>query len=405
MINPPIKGGKLMCRKTNLALLIFSKIKLILFILFITLSQPSFAVKLKNASPKNKLTKIISELEPSSTKNGKFFPSAVKKLVSERNIKVEKISAPALIPYRSEGKGKGAFYDHYTFQRLTKHGSVTDAIEEELQELGKYATTTTVALIGEIETASGSVVPFSSPAAQAQAGLLIIPGRMRENEYCTARAQRENKLIQKARNCGQPILGICAGSWRLWESFGGTLKPVKDHCYGGGMIRMGENGRIAYNVQIHGVKIKDDSRLARAIGFQKDDLPEGEDSHSLLVNSVHWKAPDAESTPENMAICATAIQIPTIEIKTRQGVLMEPESDSVEAFETIHGALTLGTLWHLEGYNPDDAKKHTSRATVYFSPEKHIHLFCEMAKAGDDFAMKRQMLREFDDILRLVEMK
>lgn len=58
--------------------------------------------------------------------------------------------------------------------------------------------------------------------------MLFIPGMPRGMES-EERSQYEQQLIKDARNRGVPILAICAGSWQLWQAFGGGLKDVQDH--------------------------------------------------------------------------------------------------------------------------------------------------------------------------------
>ncbi len=290
-----------------------------------------------------------------------------------------------LIPYRPDGGGKGAFYDHSTLQRLTQHPTAFDPTEEEFQEFVEFA------------YGADLRIPSREYLHPEQHGLLVIPGRVREAEADVQQTAREQEWIRKARRRGQPILALCAGCWQLWEAYGGKCKEVRDHCYGGGMLRLGADGRTTYNVQIHGVRINRDSLLEGTItggrGARQGDLV-------LMVNSVHWKAADAEDAPASLSVSASAVRLGDIHIHTRQGHPMKPELATVEAFESRWGAPVFGIQWHPEGYNVDDDDKHKEKDSKFFRPLEQIQILCYLVQAGDAYCLKRRMLR---DLNRLVE--
>ena len=213
-------------------------------------------------------------------------------------------------------------------------------------------------------------------------GLLIIPGRVHAVEHEPVRLEHETRVIRQALNRGQPILGICAGAWRVWEALLEdapplqlpALVPVQDHNYGGGMLRLnGEGTHVVSNVQIHDVEVEADSHLHASMRLEGG-------AQRLTVNSVHWNAVNRLSTPEHVRLSAFAKQNPTIRKNTRQQTLMQPETESVEAFELRRGAPTMGIQWHPEGYEEGTP---------------HHQLLLHMAQAGDAYAAKRKMLEEF----------
>lgn len=217
-------------------------------------------------------------------------------------------------------------------------------------------------------------------------GLLLIPGRARAIENESIRLAHEFKVIKQALNRGQPMLGICAGSWRVWiqclewinnpsrksstewtNIINNSLIDVKDHCYAQ-MLSLKVNGRdCGYNKEIHDV-ILADSNLKQISGITR-----------MTVNSVHWKAINPNTVIKNFRSCATSAVNPNIEVHHRNKSLMIPQ-DCVEAFESVFGAPILGIQWHLEGYD---------RGTP------HARILDYMAKAGDAYSAKRKMLAQF----------
>lgn len=231
-------------------------------------------------------------------------------------------------------------------------------------------------------------------------GLLFIPGRIRGDED-QDRKKFEHAIIRKARLQGRPILAVCAGSWRLWEAYGGTTKEVKDHNYNGGMLRLNEHGTITYNVQVHDIKTVPHTLLTSIMGGKS------EEEVIKSVNSVHWLAPDdsiaSPMLPQNeechenvkalyglLQVSARALENEDISLNNRQGEVMVPDEETVEAFETKSGAPTLGIQWHEEAY----CRYKKGNKICYHA--KHRNILEYMAKAGDAYAARRRMLKEFN---------
>ncbi|KAF2074712.1 hypothetical protein CYY_003988 [Polysphondylium violaceum] len=112
------------------------------------------------------------------------------------------------LPYRGP---KGTIFDSLAFQSnqmvtipLCKEIDSTynqRRINEELRVL-------TYNLSKKIEIQSNYVSPYVD--------IIVIPGRSRKFEHEQKRANTDGNLISQALKLGQPILGICAGEWRLF---------------------------------------------------------------------------------------------------------------------------------------------------------------------------------------------
>ncbi len=311
--------------------------------------------------------------------------------------------APIVISYRgheSTKDGEGMLFDHMRIQNITKFATVT------LMPLGQNNLEATVRHFASALKNYPAALPFGIPDINLtitppitqncnNLGLIIIPGRIRKIEDEQIRLNHEYRVIREALNRGQPMIGICAGAWRLYEQMfvwtrypdslnmpaatlsnshrtNGLLVDVVDHTYGGGMIRLGKDtGKAVNNVEIHDVAIVEPSLLKTALGMA---------SNQMRVNSVHWKAVNEAWIPLNTSISARAINNPSIVISTRQEQPMRPQIGSVEAFESHFGAPILGIQWHPEGYNGE-------------TPHKNLLKY--MALAGNAYAAKRQMLEQF----------
>ena len=348
------------------------------------------------------------------------------------------------IPYRDEGNGGGAFYDHLTIQKTTSRhtcfsvpeGMTTDALQSYVK------TEAPIALPFGISTSEGKILPPTIREAD-RVGLLLITGHARETE--TKRYQslarrniHERELLRKAFLQGRPVMGICAGSWQIWSSMGGGVQDVKDHAWRR-MPAITSKGNVGYNVPMHRVAIMGASMLAGAITDSQryvDMHPRGQAQGAkgkqpaaaapsasaaapsasaamtaapapllgletihpaveLSVNSVHWRAPDPATLPRGfkgrpMALIAgTAKQDDAIAPQNGTpgtGAYVHPEADTVEVFEQEYGAPILGIQWHPEAYNRDGT----------ITSAQHQSIVTYMAKAGDAFCAKREMVDSFE---------
>ncbi len=309
--------------------------------------------------------------------------------------------APIIISYRghtNEKDGKGMLYDHMRLQHISKSptkvllpDTPTAVVEEQVKQLF-----TNVVNAHHVNLFFGTKeLPTSKPIPDytkitSIGGLLVIPGRVRDLEYEPVRELHEYKIIRQALNRGQPILAICAGCWRLFENLSawievpeerqlasikdwneqrGTLIPVKDHNYNGGMIRMAADGiNTSYNVPIHDLVIKN-KYLKKIAGEER-----------FEVNSVHWKAINSEKKLKGFHFAAVSKKNPDNHRKSRSKEEMNPDEDTVECFVSKNGAPRIGAQWHLEAYNTNSP--HGKIVNYYVA-------------AGDTYAAKVKMLEEF----------
>ena len=305
------------------------------------------------------------------------------------------------IAYRDEGNGGGAFYDHYTTQKITSRQTrLSVPTDMTISAFESYVKTQTQSLPFGVEIGEGKKFPPVAGETD-RVGLLIIPGHARETEtkrYAQALAPRnthEADLLKKARNQGRPVLAICAGVWEVWESCGGLVSGVTDHAWRR-MPSLNVDGSIGHNVQMHKVEILAHSMLSGAL-FDGSRIKSTPALLELTVNSVHWKAPNRMGAPQVSSkglmrpiftIAATAKQDITVAPKSKAtdgAVYRLPQADTVEAIEQFSGAPILGIQWHPEAYNK------------FFSPcaDQHRSILTFMAKAGDAFCARQRMVDSF----------
>lgn len=290
-----------------------------------------------------------------------------------------------VIAYRND-QGKmmhGAFYDHYTLRKITQRKTcVARGKEQSTTTFKNFIDQTTFAL-GVQENKGTRTIPSEYDSEKNAGGLLVITGRPRQDTDL-ARKKNEEELIRQAKLRGQPILGICAGSWRILESYKGKTVSVQDHCFSN-MPRIVINGTVGNNVEIHKIKLTENTILSGTMSL-------GKMNHLNLypsVNSVHWEAADKKNFPTQLEASAHSIQDKVAAPNNRQGQ-MKPEEDSIEAFESKDGAPVLGIQWHPEAYF--NGKKD-------LESERHRNILKYMAKAGDAYQAKQKMLVEFKQLV------
>ena len=140
-------------------------------------------------------------------------------------VQIDLPNAPMAISYRGHQSNKdaeGMLFDHMRFQTVTQFSSYT-LVPENQNARTASIDNFTVILRGHVAklpfgVAGNDLVKVPQTVQScADLGLLIIPGRARANEDEPIRLNHEYKVIRSALNRGQPMLAICAGSWRLWE--------------------------------------------------------------------------------------------------------------------------------------------------------------------------------------------
>jgi len=295
--------------------------------------------------------------------------------------------APVDITLRTnQGKRMhAAFFDHYLTRKITDHLTTVSksANQDETSFINFIKSADHTFTLGMGSQIGNRVTPAVIAGLNSAGGLLFIPGRSKD-DIDDIRKNHEEAVIKDALLRGRPILAVCAGSWRLWESLGGKLISVDDHCYSG-MPYILSNGDAGNNVAIHRVALTSHSLVDDCMKIKGDTKV----VKYPTVNSVHWMAPDPSTCPEKVIVSAKARADASMVVKKRCGNAMAPTDNSIEAFER-YGSPTVGVLWHLEAYyqkNPDKENK------------RHLNIVRYMAKAGDAYQAKQKMLTEYKSMV------
>ncbi len=291
------------------------------------------------------------------------------------------------ISYREDGHGKGAFFDHFAVRKMT--GWISNIIA------APNADTTTLASYINYRAGNNKYglpanenLPEQANDYGIDAAFIFIPGYSRESDkqkspIHTARLGNEALLIRKAIYRGQPILAVCAGSWTLWQAYGGDLIQVNDHNYGGGMPRLSaDSAGVCNNKMLHRVRPKAGTLLAQAMSKQPETIQD------IPVNSTHWQALDPQSKliSKNVQVNACSIKDNNLAPNSRQGLQINPDY-CVEGFETIHGVPMIAVQWHPEAFNPD---QHTAKP--------HQGIFKVIQDAGLTYLNRRKLNNEFTEL-------
>lgn len=317
-------------------------------------------------------------------------------------------ASPIEISYRDEARGGGAFYDHYTVQQITGRNTVISSSPTmSTNDLKDYIEKIWRGSKGKIRLKH---VPVTNKTILSS-GLLFIPGRARRteekrNDIHILRTKHEQSLIREAKKRGKPILAVCAGSWQLWQAFGGKMKEVSDHSFSRMPSISLKTGYINFNQQMHRVQLEENTILAGSM-FKKE---AAKVSQLPSVNSVHWCAPDEKEVPDALEINARTRKSGEITLKNRRGHQMNPEGNTIEGFETKHGAPMLGIQWHPEAYYGDGeiqkkdlGKKFQQQTLKKQFMDNHYNILLFMASAGDTFMTKQRVIKEFKDTVASVD--
>jgi gamma-glutamyl-gamma-aminobutyrate hydrolase PuuD len=324
--------------------------------------------------------------------------------------------APLTIAHRDEGRGTGAFWDHFTFQRMTGRPTIASVADDMRAEFATHYMSGEKSkghnYRGELPSQ-----PFAMPHEQGSGhGLLVITGsnygleseqprRHPDHTPSSSAAQRnhireqhERTLLQEARLSGRPVFAVCGGSWRVLEAFGGQTRQLNSKTHQSRqMPYLKKDGSVGggKNIREHGVEFSDSSMLAGAMRGSHGTLPTN-------VNSVHWAAADerrpGELTrverlgavdhrvgPQMLSVAARGVtdsHRPYVGVRGPE--LAQRAPHSVEAFETVHGAPVVAVQWHPEAYNSSHPDHAANRRLMNY-----------MAQAGDAFEARRSMTREF----------
>ncbi|HEY4146939.1 gamma-glutamyl-gamma-aminobutyrate hydrolase family protein [Pinirhizobacter sp.] len=308
---------------------------------------------------------------------------------------------PITISHREDAHGAGAFWDHYTIRSTTgrsteisHHQGVTPTLQAPGEQTkGRYK--------GEL--------PGGRPDSDTHPGkgLLFIPGgnygldsetpRNREHvpEGSAAvrhgrRVSHEKELLKQAKLTGRPVLGICGGSWRVLESYGGSTRGVKPKTHQTRIMPyLTTKGVVAKVASEHGVQVQPGTMLSSVF---KDD-------HQLTpdkVNTAHWAVAEEQRPGRLKGVTRIGPEkAPLLTVSARGGTPHDPpylnkpgkvSKQSVEAFESRHGAPVMGIQWHPEAYGTGFPATQS---------QANKRLLTWMARAGDAYEARRDMTAEF----------
>lgn len=237
-------------------------------------------------------------------------------------------------------------------------------------------------------------IPGAASATPNQLGNAVgmVPAEGFKKTEGDSRDAFETALIRKAMQRGIPILAVCAGSWRLIESFGGQTRELKSSEIGHHhrLLRHTEKETTEASAPIP-TGVDSETRKPNVWDLRSDlDVPSssrgivrgatdstlkkymgpqhrGADVRFTGLNSTHWavantkdgkltKAPGSDLDPSKLLEIAAS----------------DPTTGTVEAFESTHGVPVVGAQWHPEGYldgMPEDISPTANRPTVDMSQE------------------------------------
>lgn len=301
-------------------------------------------------------------------------------------------SAKIYIPYRDEGRGKAAFYDHYTVQRATGMETVVVAsLDQDIESFMDYVKASPLGLpLGRsMKIVNKKVLPEIIDFRQFWwwgAGLIFIPGcavdaATKRPEAYRLRDALTTRLLSLAERKGLPILAVCGGSYKLYQYYGiqsdklvfGHLKEVKGHAARKMPSVSEKTGLISDNAQVHDIELVPGTVLSGIVQVKR-----------LMVNSVHSKAPDEGACPPSLEISARSVG---------SYHTYHPEERTVEAFEAKYGAPVVATVFHPEAYARLGRKRSSTAAPQEAAP-KHCTIIKDMSEAGIVAHKRRRVMAE-----------
>lgn len=308
---------------------------------------------------------------------------------------------PITITHREDAHGAGAFWDHYTTRTTT--GRHTDISHHRL-------VTPTLEAPGVKNTAQYTgTMPGRRPSRTTGpgSGLLLITGgnfgldteTPRNRDHVAKdgalvrhgqRASHERDLLHQAQLTGRPVLGICGGSWRVLESYGGSTRGVKPKTHQTKkMPYLTTKGVVAKVASTHGLEVTRGTMLSGAFRDDNRETPS-------QVNTAHWAVAEEQSPGRLKGVPTIGRDNkPALRISARGSTRSDPPylkktekvpAHSVEAFETRHGAPMMGIQWHPEAYGTGFDPSHS---------QANKRLLNWMAQAGDAYDARRETTAEF----------
>ena len=354
---------------------------------------------------------------------------------------------PIFIGNRDDARGGGRQWDHVTVQALTGRETVgvASAAQADVEKPKEWFSTPEFPRYP-------TGVPQMHTDGRVGEGLLIIPGgptslpteqpamrfppKAGREGSATTRQEHQGEMLRAARNTGQPVLAICGGSWHLAAAFGGntqtspefeakhvarmpTLLPAAGSTSDGQpALAVAHAGLIQHEISVDG-----QSMLGSAMRGPTDARTTGESPVlKANVNSVHWAEVVASEKEGRLEISGTdpmpshrprnptdhaagAHVVPATATSELVQVTATARDESgrasVEGFETRHGAPVVGVQYH-----PEALAGRPNEITAEYTADRYSaergqaeRLFDFMAKAGDAFAARKEMTREFQGLM------
>jgi putative glutamine amidotransferase len=173
------------------------------------------------------------------------------------------------------------------------------------------------------------------------------------NEH-RSRAAYELKLIGIAKERGIPVLAVCAGSWRLLESYGGqveTLPKAERDVHKAAQPQ--DTWTLSHGITVEKPTAKQSTMLARLMNKK------AVETVLTDVNSTHWAVASIDKTGklvqnlEQSKLGNKGKQPSQLLEVSAKASGQKVKVSTVEAFESRYGAPTLGIQWHPETALPE----------------------------------------------------
>jgi gamma-glutamyl-gamma-aminobutyrate hydrolase PuuD len=212
-----------------------------------------------------------------------------------------------------------------------------------------------------------------------------------------SRADYEQKLIGKARNMGMPILAVCAGIWRLIESYGGKTETLPKEIQ---KIHFGED--TVWGIH-HNLKLIPGSNICTSA--VKIGLFEEKSKFEIQgINTTHWAVvsknddgtlvksdnfktnPNSEDPNDILQISAYSDGKDTFNFN----------ESTVECIESKYGAPVFGFQWHPEKEIIDYDGRNK---TITF--KLSLKIFKDFIDATKTYENKKQLMQELKDIFKM----
>ena len=210
----------------------------------------------------------------------------------------------------------------------------------------------------------------------------------RINKEHTERASYELKLIEMAKTRGIPVMAVCAGSWRLLESYGGEVRtlPPQERA-----VHKATDTSQTWNIG-HDITVESGTILSGMMG--RSGISEN-------VNTTHWavasedvsgrlKKSNSDQEPNDL-LTVTArttggntreILAPTDSTHSITVTNTDEHEKTVEGFESRYGAPNLGLQWHPEGYLPGMQGQDSGSAEIRSGSRNMFKAMAEAAAAS-----------------------